>query len=150
MDTNCCCIPSITEVLCIHLLACDELRLYQTCKMNHAQHHERREWWQHVKQFDGLAFHTTPGMGQRSWNCFTVWRDCVFRDVLPESPDEATLGDDQGPEGSAPTTPSIHSSSSESSGRIPEFFLGTIIPDLAWDSPQLAGSGPRSGPLCEQ
>ena len=150
MATDCCCVPSITEALCIHLLAYDELRLYQTCKVIHAHHHERREWWQHVKQFGGLVFHTTPGMGQRSWNCFTVWRDCVFRDVLPESPDEATLEDDQGPEGSAPTTPSIHSSSSESSGRIPEFFLGTTIPDLAWDSPQLAGSGPRSGPMCEQ
>ena len=147
MATDCCCTPSIAEVLCIHLLAYDEMRLYQTCKTIHAHHHERREWWQHVKQFGGLAFHTTPGMGQRSWNCFTVWRDCVFRDTLPEFPDEAALVNYQSPEGSASATPSSHSSPSESSGADPDPFLPII--DLAWDSPQLAGSGPKGGPLCE-
>ena len=148
MATDCCCTPSIAEVLCIHLLAYDEMRLYQTCKVIHAHHHERREWWQHVKHLGGLAFHTTPGMGQRSWSCFTVWRDCVFRDTLPEFPDDVALENYRWPEGLASTSPSLHSSRSESSEEIPNFFLGTTNP--TWDSPQLAGSGIRKGPMCEQ
>ena len=140
MATNCCCIPSITEVLCIHLLAYDEMRLYQTCKVIHAHHHERREWWQHVKQLNALAFHTTPGMGQRSWNCFTVWSNCVFRDTVPEFPDDVALENYHWPEGLASSSPSSHSSWSESSGETPDFFLRTTSPE---------GAGAR-GPMCEQ
>ena len=143
MATDCCCTPSIAEALCIHLLVYDEMRFYQSCKTIHAHHHERREWWQHVKHLGGLAFHTTPGMGQRSWSCFTVWRDCVFRDTLPEFADDVALENYRWPEGLASTSPSLHSSRSESSEGIPDFFLGTTNPE------QLAGSGPRSGPMCE-
>ena len=71
MATDCCCIPSINEVLCIHLLVYDELRLYATCKVNHAEHHERREWWQHVKQFGGLV------VSHHSWNGFLELLYCM-------------------------------------------------------------------------
>ena len=131
MATDCCCNPSIAKVLCIHLLAYDEMRFYQTCKTIYTHQHERREWWQHVRQLDGLAFHTTPGMGQRSWNCFTVWRAFNI-DLVTPSPNEST------------STESL--SDSDIHGQIP--YLPMV--DLAWDSPQLAGSGQRSGPLCNQ
>ena len=88
MATDCCCNPSVANVLCIHLLAYDEMRFYQTCKTIYTHQHERREWWQHVRQLDGLAFHTTPGMGQRSWNCFTVWRSFNI-DLVTPSPNES-------------------------------------------------------------
>ena len=91
MATDCCCNPSVANVLCIHLLAYDEMRFYQTCKTIYTHQHERREWWQHVRQLDGLAFHRTPGMGQRSWNCFTTWRVCVTRGTFPDFPDEAEV-----------------------------------------------------------
>ncbi len=153
MATDCCCNPSIANVLCIHLLAYDEMRFYQTCKTIYTHQHERREWWQHVQQLDGLAFHTTPGMGQRSWNCFTVWRVCMIRGTFPDFPEETALVTPS-PDESALTAPvSDTSSSSEVSGtdsdtheQIP--YLPMV--DLAWDSPQLAGSGQRNGPLCNQ
>ena len=141
MATDCYSIPSITDVFCIHLLAHDELRLYRTCKVIHDNHRGRREWWQHVKQLYALAFHTTPGMGQRSWDCFTVWRDCMMGKPLPEFPNDAALKDYRWPVGSPFPSPSEYSSRSESSDDISHVFLG---------SPQLAGSGIRGGPPCEQ
>ncbi len=148
MATNFCCTPSLTEVLCIHSLAYDEMRLYQTCKVIYAHNHERREWWQHVKQLRALAFHTTPGMGQRSWNCFTAWRDCMIGKPLTEFPDDTALENYRWPEESPFPSPSEYSSQSESSAENPDFFLRTTNP--TWDSPQMAGSGIRGGLPCEQ
>ena len=89
MATDCCCNPSVANVLCIHLLAYDEMRFYQTCKTIYTHSHERRDWWQHVRQLDDLAFHSTSGMGQRSWNCFTAWRVLNIHVATP-SPSEST------------------------------------------------------------
>ena len=151
MATDCCCNPSIASVLCIHLLVYDEMRFYQTCKTICTHQHERREWWQHVRQLDGLAFHTTPGMGQRSWNCFTTWRVCVTRGTFPDFPDEAEVVTPS-PDESALTAPvSDTSSTSEVPGTDSDThdqILYLPLVDLAWDSPQLAGSAQRSGPLC--
>ena len=67
---------------------------------------------------------------------------------MPDFPDDEALENYRWLEGLASTSPSSHSSRSESSGEIPDLFLGTTDP--TWDSPQLAGSGLRGGPLCEQ
>ena len=131
MVAQCYCEPSVASSLCIHLLVYDEMRFYQTCKIAYTQSHERREWWQHVRQLDGLAFHTTPGMGQRSWNCFTVWRSFNI-DLVTPSPNESISTESD----------SEHNSPSED----PD---AERILDIVWTNPQLAGSGPTFGPLCE-
>ncbi len=64
MAINFCCIPSVTEALCIHSLVYDEMRIYQTCKLIYMHSQERRDWWKHVKQLGGLEFHTTPGTSE--------------------------------------------------------------------------------------
>ena len=140
MATNFCCTPSITEVLCIHSLVYDEMHLYQTCKMIYAHNRERREWWQHVKQLGGLEFHTTPGMGQYSWNCFKMWRSCELRDTVPGPPDDTAMSNYLRSVELECSTPSSPSSQPESSDETPDFFLDMTSP---------GGPGAR-GPMCEQ
>ena len=81
--------PSVASVLSIHLLTYDEMCFYQICRMMHKHLHERRDWWQHVRQLNDLAFHSISGMGQRSWNCFAAWRVSNIHVATP-SPSEST------------------------------------------------------------
>ena len=129
MATNFCCTPSITEVLCIHSLVYDEMRLYQTCKMIYEHNRERREWWQHVERLGVLQFHTTPGMGDRSWRCFTGWRACMMGTRLDEFPDDSALEDYRWSDDHSPLpSPSEFSSQPESSDETPDFFLDMTSP----------------------
>ena len=123
MAINFCCTPSVTEVLCIHSLVYDEMHIYQTCKMIYMHNRERREWWQHVKQLGGLEFHTTPGMGQYSWNCFQMWRSCELRDTVPGPPDDTAMSNYLRSVELECSTPSSPSSWSESSGETDQILL---------------------------
>ena len=147
MAAECCCNPSVASSLCIHLLVYDEMRFYLTCKTTYTQSHVRREWWQQVRDIDGLAFHTIPGMGQRSWNCYTTWHYCTANGTFLDPPEEAI----------AETPASETSNTSEIPDSEMEIFMPHVhdhmqylpLVDLAWDSPQLEGAAPKSGPLCE-
>ena len=147
MAAQCYSNPSVASSLCIHLLVYDEMRFYLTCKAMYRQSNARREWWAQVRDIDGLAFHTTHGMGQRSWNCYITWHYCSANGTFLDPPEEAI----------AETLTSETSNTSE----IPDSDMETFMPhvhdhmphfplvDLAWDSPQLEGAAPKGGLLCE-
>ena len=157
MAADCYCNPSVASSLCIHLLVYDEMRFYLTCKAMYRQSYARREWWAQVRDIDGLAFHTTPGVGQRSWNCYTTWHYCTANGTFLDPPEEAIVATPS-PDESALTV--LASDTSSTSG-IPDSEMEIFMPyvydqmlylplvDIAWDSPQLEGAAPRNGPLCE-
>ena len=157
MAAECYSNPSVASSLCIHLLVYDEMRFYLTCKAMYRQSYARREWWAQVRDIDGLAFHTTPGVGQRSWNCYTTWHYCTANGTFLDPPEEAIVATPS-PDESALTAPA---SDTSSTSEIPDSEMEIFMPhvydqmlylplvDLAWDSPQLEGAAPRSGPLCE-
>ena len=148
MATECCCIPSITEVLCIYLLGNHEIRLYRTCQAIFISNQVRREWWQHVQVMNCLAYHMTPGRGQRSWNCFIDWRDCIYGGVLAAYPDNASLEDYHWPDG-------LESASHSSYSSCPDHPPDDSASECSDDSHNivfdwLTGFGPRGGPPCNR
>ena len=153
-----------------------ELRLYRTCKVIHIAHRVRREWWQHLRLADSLAWHLDPTKAQRSWDSFFAWQRyvhgvplpvAVLR-VRPESDEEndsgnavmervPTASDEENERGNAvvgrtPTASDEYSLYSYSScpDRSPD-PSGSEFSDEEEDPLALywlTGFGPRGGPPC--
>ena len=164
MATDCCSILSITEVLCIHLLGNEEMRLYRTCMTIYDSHQVRREWWQHVQHTNCLMYHLNPVKAKRAWDSFFAWRDYVYGGSLPEyfhglrpssgSDDDnpatahnASLEDHYGPDEWESMS---HSSYSSCPDHPPEDATSEFSDGASEVHEWLTGVGPNGGPPCEQ
>ena len=126
MAAECYSNPSVASSLCIHLLVYDEMRFYLTCKAMYRQSYARREWWAQVRDIDGLAFHTTPGMGQRSWNCYITWHYCTANGTFLDPPEEAIVATPS-PDESALTAPA---SDTSSTSEVPDSEMEIFMPHV--------------------
>ena len=164
LATDCCSILPITEVLCVHLLGNEEMRLYRTCKVIYDAHQVRRSWWQHIQLANCLAYHLNPVKAKRAWDSFFAWREYVYGDPLPvrvpglrpsfgsddEDPVTAhnvSLEDYHGPDEWESMS---HSSYSSCPDHPPEDSASEFSDGASEVHEWLTGVGPDGGPPCEQ